>query len=364
MADKNMEAQISVEFEEATSRQSLNSGETINTLWGKVKRWLSDLKAVAFSGSYADLSDKPKSLPANGGNADTVNGYSVNADVPADAKFTDTILTVDGALNINSNNAIANKVVAAKLMGQSNPNLLINPDFKINQRGITGTFSEVGKYFVDRWKLVSGTVTVNDDGSITLNGTISQTFENPLNDVDNVITSVSDGGDITVRMNDIGGNVVGISLSGTNRTISWVKLEHGRFDCPATPFVPPDPATELLKCQRYYQVVNLGQPIFAMGSGASIIRFGITLPTALRANPTAEFKPILGDYTWSMQFVNLNTGVNIKVTDVPTALGVVVRTLNYLNIKLTVTSTDIVTNMGYLMHGAGGFMINLDAEIY
>ena len=59
MADKNMEAQISVEFEEATSRQSLNSGETINTLWGKVKRWLSDLKAVAFSGSYIDLSDRP-----------------------------------------------------------------------------------------------------------------------------------------------------------------------------------------------------------------------------------------------------------------------------------------------------------------
>ena len=59
MADKNMEAQISVEFEEATSRQSLNSGETINTLWSKVKRWLSDLKAVAFSGSYKDLSDTP-----------------------------------------------------------------------------------------------------------------------------------------------------------------------------------------------------------------------------------------------------------------------------------------------------------------
>ena len=59
MADKNMEAQISVEFEEATSRQSLNSGETINTLWGKVKRWLSDLKAVCFSGSYNDLSDTP-----------------------------------------------------------------------------------------------------------------------------------------------------------------------------------------------------------------------------------------------------------------------------------------------------------------
>lgn len=91
MADKNMEAQISVEFEEATSRQSLNSGETINTLWGKVKRWLSDLKTVAFSGSYNDLSDKPTSLPANGGNSETVNNHTVESDVPADAVFTDTV---------------------------------------------------------------------------------------------------------------------------------------------------------------------------------------------------------------------------------------------------------------------------------
>lgn len=35
----------------------------------------------------------PDSLPVNGGNADTVNGHSVNADVPEDAKFTDTVYT-------------------------------------------------------------------------------------------------------------------------------------------------------------------------------------------------------------------------------------------------------------------------------
>lgn len=34
--------------------------------------------------------DIPTTLPANGGNADTVNGHTVNADVPEDAKFTDT----------------------------------------------------------------------------------------------------------------------------------------------------------------------------------------------------------------------------------------------------------------------------------
>ena len=61
MAEKNMNAEISVEFEEATSRQSLNTGDNVKTLFGKLKKWLADLKPVAFSGSYNDLSDKPES---------------------------------------------------------------------------------------------------------------------------------------------------------------------------------------------------------------------------------------------------------------------------------------------------------------
>ena len=51
------------------------------------------LAKVATSGSYTDLSNKPTiptTLPANGGNADTVNGHTVEADVPANAEFTDT----------------------------------------------------------------------------------------------------------------------------------------------------------------------------------------------------------------------------------------------------------------------------------
>lgn len=35
----------------------------------------------------------PSKLPAKGGDADTVNGHTVNADVPANAKFSDTIYT-------------------------------------------------------------------------------------------------------------------------------------------------------------------------------------------------------------------------------------------------------------------------------
>ena len=103
MADKNMEAQISVEFEEATSRQSLNSGETINTLWGKVKRWLSDLKVVCFSGSYNDLSDTPTTATkdTDGLMSAEDKGKLDNADdtYALKSKYGDTTINVGRKLN-------------------------------------------------------------------------------------------------------------------------------------------------------------------------------------------------------------------------------------------------------------------------
>ena len=45
---------------------------------------------TALQESKADKTDIPTTLPANGGNSLTVNGHTVNSDVPANAKFTDT----------------------------------------------------------------------------------------------------------------------------------------------------------------------------------------------------------------------------------------------------------------------------------
>ena len=51
-----------ISFTEASSRQNLVSGEKLPVLFGKIKKFFSDLKAVAFSGSYQDLTNKP-SIP-------------------------------------------------------------------------------------------------------------------------------------------------------------------------------------------------------------------------------------------------------------------------------------------------------------
>ena len=51
---------ITVEFDEAGNRQQLSSGDSLKTLFGKIKKWFSDLKPVAFSGDYNDLENKPE----------------------------------------------------------------------------------------------------------------------------------------------------------------------------------------------------------------------------------------------------------------------------------------------------------------
>lgn len=49
-------------FTEAQSRENINTGETIPILFGKIKKWFTDLKAVAFSGNYSDLTGQPQAL--------------------------------------------------------------------------------------------------------------------------------------------------------------------------------------------------------------------------------------------------------------------------------------------------------------
>ena len=61
---------------------------------------------------YAKTADIPTTLPANGGNANTVNNHTVKSDVPENAVFTDTIYD-DTALN-------------AKLNGKADKNAVLN----------------------------------------------------------------------------------------------------------------------------------------------------------------------------------------------------------------------------------------------
>lgn len=95
----------------ASTRTNLSTGEKLSVSLGKISKYFSDLKTVAFTGSYSDLTNKPTSMTANGGNSTTVNGHTVNSDVPSGAKFTDTVYTHptgDGNKHIPANGTTNN----------------------------------------------------------------------------------------------------------------------------------------------------------------------------------------------------------------------------------------------------------------
>lgn len=72
-ADKNLQQPT---FTEASTRVNITSGETLSTLFGKIKKFFADLKTVAFTGSYTDLSNKPTSMRNPNSLTLTVNGSS------------------------------------------------------------------------------------------------------------------------------------------------------------------------------------------------------------------------------------------------------------------------------------------------
>ncbi len=206
-----------------------------------------------------------------------------------------------------------------------NPYLLINPDFLVNQRGQDEYSSG---YTVDGWYIEGNKCSVrpNADG-ILITSAINpdsnthafwQKIENPLApgkytlslnvlEVSGVwaarIRTVNASGDYIdsyyTSLLHKGVNKVSVDLSegeyisavsvginkgteaGNSLKLAWVKLEIGGD---ATAFVPPDPATELVKCQRYFVRFGTRYGWFGTGftSSTNRARLSQTLPVPMR----------------------------------------------------------------------------------
>lgn len=214
-----------------------------------------------------------------------------------------------------------------------NPNLLINPNFAINQRGQASYTGAV--YGVDRWKGIGGAITATPvangiklSSSGTSNIYIKQIIEENL--AGKTVTAScklsainsGEGGRLSVYYSTDGTswtlisgmtiatagistltvaiptNAVYVSVDvgvrpSSDVVFEWAKLEIGSV---ATEFSLPDNATELLKCQRYYiDIGRNGSISYLIGSGvffsATLAYVAIPIPTTLRTAPTL----ILGD---------------------------------------------------------------------
>lgn len=192
--------------------------------------------------------------------------------------------------------SISGSVIAAKVQ-PCNRNLLDNWYFgnPVNQRDVSGTISSAG-YFLDRWKLVSGSVTISADG-ITLNGTMQQVLETaPVGTVTvsaltqagvGEVVPTYDSASKTVTVTADGKKLVAVKLEmGPQQTLAhqedgvWVLNEI------------PDYGEELTKCMRYLQV--LAAPYDTSGNGVAIgyanntVDLWVPIPLAvpMRISPT------------------------------------------------------------------------------
>ena len=66
------------------------AGTAASVPWSGVTGKPSTYTPSSHTHTKSQITDFPSSLPANGGNSSTVNGHTVNADIPSGAKFTDT----------------------------------------------------------------------------------------------------------------------------------------------------------------------------------------------------------------------------------------------------------------------------------
>lgn len=91
-------------FQDASSRANLESGEKLSVLFGKISKWLTDLKTVCFTGSYNDLSNRPNlHAVATSGNYNQLNnrptiGAAASRSVVNNATTTSDGTVLDGRM--------------------------------------------------------------------------------------------------------------------------------------------------------------------------------------------------------------------------------------------------------------------------
>lgn len=260
----------------------------------------------------------------------------------------------------------------------SNPNLLINPDFAINQRGEdTYEIQNSSKYTVDRWKLWNAKASKIDNGIKLENnfasiGTLQQKFEKAYSDivtmscyvesVTGTVTMKATGADETVTLKQ-GLNYVTTSNCndvtftinpGASAIINWAKLEKGNI---STQFVKPDLTEESIKCEKFYKIIPLllGEYL-TIGAGSAYK--GVTLRNDLHTLPTCKASKN------EISYIMLNSASPSSITKNIISITVEGLYRGSLVLKINANFGEKNWSTGLIYVPDKPTLIYLDAEIY
>lgn len=285
-------------------------------------------------------------------------------------KDTDLAIVHDGNGTKRSTLTQLSEYMGAKF---SNPNLLINPDFKINQRGQNIYNTEPKSiYTVDRWSIympVGGSVKPNSDGTITVTnksndqGWFFQTLESKIENVVFTANVISVSGIVNIYADDAGKTITNTGITSlqsesaikcgfvltanSSITLKWVKLEQGSI---ATPFVAPSPAEELMKCKYFFKQENITNHLLFLGLNWAYVLIPITEGTRISPTITLNYS------TLSYSGPNGLSG-NKNVT----SANVYIATTEYIVVQL---NSDFGFSSYTPVMCANGPKVIIDAEIY
>ena len=216
----------------------------------------------------------------------------------------------------------------------SNPNLLDNWYFgnPVNQRNVSGTIDAVG-YFLDRWKLVSGSVTIGSNG-IILNGTIVQILETAVG-TDAIASALTNEGVVVASYDN---NSKTISLTGNGQTFVAAKLElcstqtlaHQENGVWVLNEIP-NYGEQLARCQRYFCRFNFNRNDLFFGTlSDNLNRAWITIPTpvVMRTAPSVSFST-------EFNVVIRGNGFQLAASSNNSAVGADTSTTRCCNILIT-----------------------------
>ena len=148
---------VDTTFTEAGTRENINSGDPFATILGKIKKFFTDLKTVAFSGSYNDLSDKP-TIPTATSNLTNDSGFITSSDIPTnisaftnDAGYLDSSDVSAVALSGNYSDLSGTPTIPSKVSDLTNDegytatswNQIVQSGTKIAEISIDGTTKDV-----------------------------------------------------------------------------------------------------------------------------------------------------------------------------------------------------------------------------
>ena len=141
-------------FTEASTRTNILSGETLSVIFGKIKKFFADLKTVAFTGSYNDLSDTPTIPTVNNATLTITQGGTTKGTFTANASENVTIdLDAGGGSTYTAGTGIT---ITNNVISVTNP--VVRSDISFNASTIPCLFTNSTASDPDALLLADGTV--------------------------------------------------------------------------------------------------------------------------------------------------------------------------------------------------------------